>query len=185
LAEGDAVIRDPRALRALAHPARLALLEYLYEHGPATATAAAAAAGVSAAAGSYHMRELAKWGLVEDAGGGNGRERPWRGRGFSVETQGEGSAADAAAQGVLLGHLFERGRRWENDFAANHRSLPEAWSRAAHVANKRIRLTAERARELGQRIDALCDEYRRAPEEEGAEHVTVLVRVIPQRVRRP
>jgi DNA-binding transcriptional ArsR family regulator len=183
LAEGDVLISDPRALRALAHPARLAMLEYLYDHGSATATAAAAAAGVSAAAGSYHMRLLERYGLVEDAGGGSGRERPWRARGFSFEARPEAGEAERAAAGALLAHLIERGNRWEQDFLLHNRTLPAEWSDAAHIANKRLSLSPRQATELGERIDALCDEYRRAPEAAGAENVAVLVRVIPHRVR--
>src|SRR5919108_2121595 len=74
-------LTDPRALRALAHPIRLALLGALRREGPLTATQAGALVGESAASCSFHLRQLAKYGLVEEAGGGRGRERPWRGPG--------------------------------------------------------------------------------------------------------
>src|ERR1700722_12506800 len=71
-------LRDPRALRALAHPTRLSLVGLLRVEGPLTAARAAELLGESSASMSFHLRQLAKYGLVEEAGGGKGRERPWR-----------------------------------------------------------------------------------------------------------
>src|SRR4051794_27883368 len=65
-------VRDPRALRALAHPVRLELLERLTD-GPLTATQAASIVGESQASCSFHLRQLAKYGFVELAGDGAGR----------------------------------------------------------------------------------------------------------------
>ena len=70
-------LRDPRALRALAHPTRLSLVGLLRVEGPLTATRAAELLGESSASMSFHLRQLAKYGMVK-AGGGKGRERPWR-----------------------------------------------------------------------------------------------------------
>src|ERR1051326_5509959 len=71
-------LRDPQAFRALAHPLRLTLIELLTREGSLTATEAAELTGESPASCSFHFRQLAKYGFVEDAGGGHGRERPWR-----------------------------------------------------------------------------------------------------------
>src|ERR1700728_488216 len=71
-------IADAPTMRAMAHPVRLALLEALGRHEPLTATEAAEVVGESPSACSFHLRMLAKYGLVEDAGGGSGRRRPWR-----------------------------------------------------------------------------------------------------------
>jgi DNA-binding transcriptional ArsR family regulator len=70
---------DAAIMRAMAHPARLALLEHLRNGGPATATECAGVVGLSPSATSYHLRALARAGLVEAAPGrGDGRERLWR-----------------------------------------------------------------------------------------------------------
>lgn len=183
MAKGDVPL-NARALRALAHPARLAILDHLATYGPATATACAKAARVSPAACSYHMRMLAKYGLVEDAGGGNGRERPWKARGYSFDVRGELPASARAAAAVLLADLIDRGNRWERDFVVNKDRLPDEWNAAAHIANKRLTLTPRQAVELARRIDDLCDDIREQTPEPGAEDFTVLVRVIPRRVRR-
>ena len=72
-------LTDPTAMRALAHPARLAILNRLQIEGPGTATEVAEVVGVTPSAASYHLRMLAKYGFVEDAPArGDGRERLWR-----------------------------------------------------------------------------------------------------------
>src|SRR5258705_10560118 len=71
-------MRDANVLRALAHPVRIRLLEELALTGPMTATELAARVGESAANCSWHLRQLARYGYVEEAGGGAGRRRPWR-----------------------------------------------------------------------------------------------------------
>ena len=71
-------IDDAHALRALAHPLRLELLEALTLHGPLTATTAADLVGESPANCSWHLRQLAKYGLIEEVPGATGRQRPWQ-----------------------------------------------------------------------------------------------------------
>lgn len=71
-------LTDARAMRALAHPVRLALLEALAHAGTLTATQASELLGESPANCAFHLRTLAKYGYVAEAGGGKGRERPWR-----------------------------------------------------------------------------------------------------------
>ena len=71
-------ITDARTLRALAHPVRIALFEELALGGAMTATQVGERIGESATTCSFHLRQLAKYGFVEEAGGGPGRSRPWR-----------------------------------------------------------------------------------------------------------
>ena len=71
-------IAEPEALDALAHPVRLDLINFLMSNGPATASACARAVGDTPSNCSYHLRTLAKVGLVGEAVSGDGRERPWQ-----------------------------------------------------------------------------------------------------------
>src|SRR3954463_10655892 len=71
-------VTDPKAMRALAHPVRLALLEALTDAETLTATEAGERVGESPANASFHLRQLAKYGFVEEAEGGTGRRRPWK-----------------------------------------------------------------------------------------------------------
>jgi DNA-binding transcriptional ArsR family regulator len=77
-------------MRALAHPTRLSLLDHLHDVDQATATECAAAVGDSPSSCSYHLRALARWGFVEAATGGVGRERPWRATAARIEFTSEG-----------------------------------------------------------------------------------------------
>ena len=63
-------LTDPRALRAYAHPVRMRLMGLLRTEGPLTATRAADLLGESSGTCSFHLRQLAKYGLVEEAEGG-------------------------------------------------------------------------------------------------------------------
>src|ERR1700685_3666291 len=69
-------ISDVRTLRALGHPVRIALIEELSLGGAMTATQVGERIGESATTCSFHLRQLAKYGFVEEAGGGKGRGRP-------------------------------------------------------------------------------------------------------------
>src|ERR1700690_1369550 len=71
-------VDDASTLRALTHPIRLQLIELLKVAGPLTATEAGERIGESPTTCSFHLRQLAKYGFVEEAGGGRGRARPWR-----------------------------------------------------------------------------------------------------------
>ncbi len=85
---GDIEITDPQAMRALAHPVRLAILERLQRHGPATATQLAPDVGATPSVTSWHLRHLASFGLVRDAEPGpDRRQRRWEAvaRGFRFE----------------------------------------------------------------------------------------------------
>ncbi|HEU4461850.1 MAG TPA: helix-turn-helix domain-containing protein, partial [Solirubrobacterales bacterium] len=98
-------LTDPRALRAMAHPTRLELIALLRQGGPLTATQAAEQIGGSPASCSFHLRQLAKYGLVEEAGGGRGRERPWRATAISTEWPVFGENEETLAAGEMLSRV--------------------------------------------------------------------------------
>src|SRR6476469_11269065 len=77
--ELTSITPTPQALRALSHPTRLRLLGLLRTDGPATATTLATRLGINTGQTSYHLRQLAQHGFVEDdAERGNGRDRWWK-----------------------------------------------------------------------------------------------------------
>lgn len=72
-------ITDPAALRALAHPLRQRILRALAENGPATSTTLGELLGENTGATSYHLRQLAEHGFIEEAPElAKGKERWWR-----------------------------------------------------------------------------------------------------------
>src|SRR5690349_25088817 len=89
-------ITDARTLRALAHPARIEIVDHLSTTGASvTATECAELVGLSPSATSYHLRELAKYGLVEQAPSrGDGRERLWRAVNASLRIEGDVDAPE-------------------------------------------------------------------------------------------
>src|SRR5215212_6210796 len=97
-AERRVRITDVDTLRGLANPIRYRILGHLMATGPQTASECAAVVGASASNCSYHLRELARFGLVERVAGsvnGDGRDRPWR---PAVTGYGSGPADDVAAE---------------------------------------------------------------------------------------
>jgi DNA-binding MarR family transcriptional regulator len=152
-------ITDPKALRALAHPVRWSLMEHLIR-GPATATDCADALGESPANCSFHLRTLARYGLVEEAPGGTGRQRPWRlastDQSWSELTPDpEAKQAAAALTSVFLEREFDQIRQYQRTKEA----YPEAWRRAATVTGHANWLTLEEFEDLRQRLVALTAEF--------------------------
>ncbi|MEV5695595.1 winged helix-turn-helix domain-containing protein [Micromonospora globbae] len=157
----DVARPDPTALRGLAHPLRVRLLDLLREHGPATATGLAARLGLSSGATSYHLRQLARYGfVVEEPDRAVGRERWWRAahRGTVVDSV-AGPAAPAEAEGYLravAAMYADRVDRWIGELPA----LPADWSAVPTISDWRLRLTPAEAAELHDRLIALVGEYR-------------------------
>lgn len=153
-------LTDPKALRALAHPIRLALVGQLRMRGQLTATQAGELLGESSASCSFHLRQLAKYGLVEEAGGGQGRERPWRATTMftSWPEVAEDPKVEAAAgllSSVVVDFWFESLRRW----LEVRPDEPTEWQRAAEFGDAGIYVTADELAELGSRMRALVYEY--------------------------
>jgi len=142
-------VDDPRALRGLAHPLRLALLALLRARGPLTATQAAPLVGHSVASCSFHLRQLAKYSLVEPAGDGSGRARPWRATAESTTWPITGSDPEvAAASDRLAAVIAGRYAREITEGIGRMRGEPEAWSQAALIGDALLYLTADELAEL-------------------------------------
>ena len=148
-------ITDPKTMRALAHPLRVALIEAIgmAEGQTLTATQASELLGESPANCAFHLRTLAKYGFVEEAGGGRGRERPWRRRyssfGFSPPWQTEESRLALEAVGsVWLNRWLDRLR----DRLLRMVNHPAKWQAAAIASQWTLYLTAQEARELDQAL---------------------------------
>jgi len=184
-------LTDPRALRAYAHPVRLALIALLRSEGPLTATRAGELLGESSGTCSFHLRQLAKYGLAEEAAGGTGREKPWRAIAQLTDVptgtdDPELAAAGGLLRSVLAQQHFARLTRWLN------RSLeePVQWQQAAQFSDRLLYVTAEELSELGTRVAALLDQYldRLAEPElrpDGARRVSYVQFAFPDEPRLP
>ena len=158
-------IRDVRALAALAHPVRSALLSHLMAVGPRTASECAPAVGASASNCSWHLRHLARFGLVErDEGGGDGRERPWRAAATGFHFGGEAAVDDPAAQAAqqaLLSVQLDEEARLARAHLRGLDELPRAWQDTSAFNRYGLLLTPAELGQLVDRLDALIRPYIR------------------------
>lgn len=142
-------IDDPRAVRALAHPVRLALLEAMGVNGPLTATQAGVIIGESATTCSFHLRQLAKYDYVQEAGRGPGRERPWRLAETIVELLAEPSDSEMSAAGLAVVRLLrDRAMTRLDHWWAVRKTYPPEWQEAARFRDVTLYLTAEELRAI-------------------------------------
>jgi DNA-binding transcriptional ArsR family regulator len=154
---------DLSALRALSHPLRLELLDRLRTEGPATASLLAQRVGESSGATSYHLRQLARYGFVEeDTRDAKGRERWWRHRERELDLP-RGSATTSA----LLGAMLERERAVLDRYVAQRERLPE-WEDASFFSSRVCRMTPERLAELNRGVQALTDQLMQADDDAAA-----------------
>ncbi len=153
-------VTDPKALRALAHPVRLALLGLLRREGPKTATEAAPLVGQSIASCSFHLRQLGKYGLVQPAGDGTGRARPWRATAlltsFSLDPDDpEQAAASAAFAAILVGRYADLMLGAVQRFPLE----PKPWREASLMGDSILHLTADELAALKREIEATLKRY--------------------------
>ena len=159
--EARRTITEPEPLRVLAHPVRYELLNYLISHSPATATQCARAVGDTPSNCSYHLRALAKAGLVAAEESSDGRERPWRAlvTGLSVPQDADAASPQGRQARAIAALGVQRDQRLVREYMARHDGTPQPWRDAAHHNTYALRLTAAELRQLGERIDALVRPY--------------------------
>jgi DNA-binding transcriptional ArsR family regulator len=187
MAEHGIRVSDPRVMRALSHPARIEIVEYLNDTGKTvTATECAGIVGLSPSATSYHLRELAKFGLVEQAPSrGDGRERLWRGvaKGLRIDPDDAEPGAQAAARvlaDLYLTRDLERAREWFTRMDAE----PEEWRKVGTIQGARLLVTAVEVEELAAKIAELIEPYkmrdRQGNAPEGARRVAFNQTMFPE-----
>lgn len=194
-------VMDPRALRALAHPLRMQIMAALREYGPATASGLGERLGESSGATSYHLRQLAAHGFVEDdPKRGTGRERWWK----AVH---RGTRFDHAEEFLRHPDPEVRGamRSFMHQIAVEHAEQlttwlgttdewPEPWRESGNMSSFTLRLTPELARELNTKVEELIETYRdrvpdppedehpRSPAADGSASIRVHLHLFPRRV---
>jgi len=160
--EADTVrLTDPKAIRALAHPARLAVIDELYAGRELTATEAADVAGLSPSAMSYHLRSLERAGIVVRTDSAtDGRERRYRAAGRYLRAESGNAAAGRVASAALgetmLAQTLEEYGRWvERDFDAE-----SGWNEVGGMTSTVLWLTPEEQTDLTERINSQLDPYQ-------------------------
>ncbi|MCH6469069.1 ArsR/SmtB family transcription factor [Sinomonas terrae] len=195
--ENPVRITDPKAIRALAHGARLAAINELYSSQKSwTATELAAFTGLTPSAMSYHLRALKKWGIVVDApNDGDGRERRWKAAGtdLNLDTATTGQTPGLAIVDMELDALRKRiSSHAKHRDAARRRGEPDE-SPVMMVSGNVLKLTLEQRDEFKRRMSDLLDEFDQASVEDqeeidatppGTERMYVLWSMLPE-VREP
>lgn len=147
-------------LRALSHPTRLKMLMQLRLEGPATATQLAQHLKLNTGATSYHLRQLAEHGFIEeDTERGDARDRWWRAAHQSTRadldsrtTEEEAESSEAYLHSVALMYTETLMQH-----ADERRYLPEPWRQASTTSDWHLRLTPQRAEQLVQALADLVD----------------------------
>jgi DNA-binding transcriptional ArsR family regulator len=176
----DIVQLDGRILRALAHPMRNRIVGLLRIHGPQTATTLAGRLGVNTGASSYHLRQLAEAGLVEeDESRGNARDRWWKASHQSTEF--DAAALLQTEPELTMGFLHGVGQAYaQNMFRAidGWQTLDPEWREATLLSDWAFHLTPEQLKTLTGEVLAVFDKYRSdltQPAPEGTEKVTIQI----------
>jgi predicted ArsR family transcriptional regulator len=175
-----------------AHPVRAALLELIRREGVVTATDAARELGGSTGLHSFHLRQLARYGVIEEAPAPRGRVRPWRladaGAVRSPEQPGAGPVSDAAGSGpvsdaelsaVARGLEDESYRRW----LEYRDSAPGRWRRD-EAFSQVVYLTPDEMAGMAEVVRALIAQYRHREDRPAARPadavpVAVVARLFP------
>jgi predicted ArsR family transcriptional regulator len=184
-ADPQTAFLDAKGMRVLAHPARVQLVHLLRKHGTSTATRLAQLMGVNSGTASYHLRQLAAAGFVEeDTERGNGRDRWWRAahrqtvlEETNMETDGDTTVA--YLQSVAATHAMHTQRA-----LSELQTMPAAWRDDVFAMSEYpLRLTVEEAARLRDELGDLIAQYRRdepgAAAPDGAERLTAMIYLHP------
>ena len=180
-------ITDPKAIRALAHAARLEVISELYSTQVSrTATELAAQTGLTPSAMSYHLRALLKWGIVEPAAtAGDARERRWRAAGtdFTINSGGGVASPEFAVLDLELDAFRRRVNAYAKVREERRQNSETAESPGLVVlSTDLLYLTPAQRSELTAKVFGLLKEYElddpdRVPE--GAERMATMWSLIP------
>jgi DNA-binding transcriptional ArsR family regulator len=172
-------------MRAVAHPARLTILELLHDEGTANATECARALGSSPQAASYHLRALAKWGIVKRVDSEDGRESRWSlvAQAITFEQEPTHTPEFRSAAKLLGRRVLERDARYVAEYLQAEAEFEPAWRKAATFSTGTLYITAEELEELAQDLRKLLHSYDRpdpAKRPEGSRRVHVMFRGVPR-----
>lgn len=154
------LLDDPRAIRALAHPIRLKLQSIIGRAGQITAADAARELAISHALASHHLRQLEKYGFVQQVEGSDNRERPWRLTHVSFDVDGvEDEPGGVEALAVFEQVAAERALEDFGSWQRHRESWPPGWRRHAGIGRSTVYLTEDEFGDLMRAIDECITRY--------------------------
>jgi len=175
----ERVISDPKAIRALAHPARITVLNELLTERTRTATEFAEIIGLTPSAMSYHLRALERFGLIERApADGDGRERRWRRVPVGWRIESEQPAVTAPAEAALVAGFLDHQRREVLDYIEAAEEGP--WREAGALMRTVRWLTRAQVETISDQLREILDSYPdEGPGEPGARPVAATTTLFP------
>ena len=184
--ENPVKLTDPKMMRALAHPARIAIWMHIGLRGSVTATECAEVAGLSPSACSYHLRTLARYGFIEEdrASAADGRERPWRARllAFTLEDSPDTTAAGRLASRLLAENIRASAEEIRARYLDRRSEYPADWQAASGELFSVAHVTPDELQELRAKMLDVLNAYVRLEKAErspGALPVRVMLDTFP------
>ena len=173
------VITDPRAIRALAHPARQRIIDELYSGRGLTATECAQLAGLTPSATSYHLRALERWGIIERAeASADGRERPWRALGTGLQVTSQTAEVGRAATHAMMRSNVDRVLEQFEELPAD-----DPWEGLSTLGRSRLWLSREEAEQFVKELNDVIDGFRKGrtatSHPAGTRSISTLLAVVP------
>lgn len=174
---------DPRSIRAMAHPARLAIINALATGEELTATQCAELTGLSPSATAYHLKLLERYGVAEAAPPRpDRRERPWRAANQKVQAELDTSTpAGASATAAVLAAYMDTTRAIAVEFIEGGPAEPEEWRHGASLNTRDLWLTLEEVQEVSQELETVLERYRERTRPAGGRRVRVMNVVVPHK----
>lgn len=152
---------DSATLKAFSHPLRMRMYNHLKDHGAATASMLAEAMGESTGQTSYHLRQLARHGLIgEDTGRGTARERWWEAKGFSfgLATVDADPSAMTTVELVQRQGIDERHRR-QHEWVDRQGGEERVWLEAVSFNETTTRMTPAELKALVLAVADVVEEH--------------------------
>lgn len=148
-------------IKAFAHPLRMQLYRLLSDQGQATASVLARETGESTGQTSYHLRQLARHGLVEeDTGRGTGRERWWRSRSFQVDaTHLRQDAGLSQAAAILLHGVVQDRAEALDRWIGQAETAPQEWIDVSLHSQSTLVLSPAELAEMNQAVGEVIDRF--------------------------
>jgi DNA-binding transcriptional ArsR family regulator len=150
-------VHDPKLLRAIAHPLRNRILTELEASGSLRAADIARILDVPANQASFHLRQLAKYGLVEEDADAarDKRDRVWRTTDAATMDV-DLAALERAPGGKAASAVFRRNKAAWNHYVvdvAYSEDKPEGAVRS--IGEFALKLTRDEARQVSEDVNAL------------------------------
>ena len=174
------LVLDTSTMKALSHPLRVQMVGILRRFGPATATTLGRRLGINTGATSYHLRQLAAYGMiVEEETQGNARDRWWKAayqRTYLETRDFTGEETSAYLATIAEVHAAEL-RLAAQEIPA----LPDEWRDAGTMSDYWLLLTPEETATMLEELYEVVARYRShgpvAETPETARRVTVQLEV--------